>query len=325
MDGRARQSDFWTNPEPRTVETAILWTLAYADVFDYPLTADEIHRYLVGTEVSFSAVRDLLDDGRKPERVARSRDYFTLPDREHVVGVRRRRASVAAEIWPKAIRLGRSMACLPFVRMVAVTGALSMDNAVSDDDVDYLIVTEAGRLWLARAMIIQFVVKPAGRRGTEVCPNYVLSERALTQFSHNLFTAHEIVQMVPIAGVETYRRMCRLNGWVARFLPNAYGQPRHVGRDAAARDALSLSTVAETALRSPLGGGLERWEMGRKVRRFERQNRDGDGEASFSPDWCKGHFESHGKYVRAALFERLAGLGAGGAASRGEPQAAERG
>ncbi|MBI3914279.1 MAG: hypothetical protein HY327_08870 [Chloroflexi bacterium] len=30
------------------VSTAILQSIQYADLFDYPLTPDEIHRYLIG-------------------------------------------------------------------------------------------------------------------------------------------------------------------------------------------------------------------------------------------------------------------------------------
>lgn len=304
---RSPEARVWTSPAPRTMDGAILWTLVYADIFDYPLTAGEVHRYLVGQEASLSQVEDLLHNGGLPEHVSRRGDYFTLSGREDVVETRRRREDVAEALWPEAIRFGRTMGSLPFVQMVAVTGALSVDNARLEDDIDYLIVTAADRLWLCRAMIIQFVVKPAARRGIEVCPNYVLSERALTQFSQNLFTAHEIVQMVPIAGAQTYERLCRLNRWVGEYLPNAYGRPRRVGNDGGAPDGGAASRVTETALGSAAGGRLERWEMTRKVRRFEARNQDG-GDASFSADWCKGHFDSHGKQVREAFSGRLASL-----------------
>lgn len=311
MEERAEnRHDPWTNPEPATVETAVVWTLAYADVFDYPLTWREVHRYLVGREAAASAVHDLLINGAAPKEVTRKGEYFTLPGRERVVEVRRQRASAAAETWPKAVRFGRAMARLPYVRMVAVTGALSMDNATPDDDIDYLIVTETGRLWLSRAIIIQFVVKPAARDGIELCPNYLLTERAFTHFSRNLFTAHEIVQMVVIAGVETYRRMCRSNRWVSRFLPNGYGRVRGVEGTTPAGEARRIVGAAERALRSPIGGRLERWEMGRKIRRFERQGSE-EGEASFSPEWCKGHFGSHEKLVREAVLARLASIDEG--------------
>lgn len=303
MDWRA--SCFWHNPALQSVQAAVLCTLAYADLFDYPLTAAEIHRYLVGLKVDLPTVDGLLNNGQTPGCLVRSGAYFALSGREAIVEVRGERAQAAAHLWPVAVRYGEAIAHLPFVRMVAVTGALAVDNSDADDDIDYLIVTAPGRLWLCRAMIIRFVVRPAARRGVTLCPNYLLSERALARFEHDLFTAHEIVQMVPVSGYDVYERICRLNGWAARFLPNAYGLPRCIDGDRL--PARGWTRRLETVLQSPAGGWLEHWEMRRKVRRFDRQCQD-ETEASFSGDWCKGHFESHGHLVREALLRRLEAL-----------------
>ena len=307
LDGKDRSTAdcFWHNPAPRTIEAAILCTLAYADLFDYPLTAPEVHRYLVGMQADVPTVEGLLKNGRTRTHVARNGAYFTLSGRERIVDNRCQRARIAAEGWPQAIRYGRAIASLPFVRMVAVTGALAVDNAKEGDDIDYLIVTTPGRLWLCRAIIIQLVVKPAGGRGITICPNYLLSERALAQFEHNLFTAHEIVQMVPISGRETYERLCELNRWASRFLPNAYGQPRSLRLEPAALP--STYARAEPILRSPLGACLERWEMKRKIGKFGQQ--DQQSEVRLSPDCCKAHFESHSQLVQNALVRRLASFG----------------
>ena len=296
---------FWHNPAPGSVQAAVLCTLAYADLFDYPMTAAEIHRYLVGMKVELPTVDGLLNHGRTPDCLVRSGAYFALSGRETIIDIRGERARAAAELWPVAVRYGEAMARLPFVRMIAVTGALAVDNARRNDDIDYLIVTAPDRLWLCRAMIIHFVVKPAARRGITLCPNYLLSERALAPFEHNLFTAHEVVQMVPIAGHDMYLRICRQNRWAATFLPNAFGHPRRV--NGTGSPAPARLHKAEPILQSPVGGWLERWEMKRKVDRFGRQ-RHGDTEASFSTDWCKGHFESHGQLVHEALFHRLEAL-----------------
>ncbi|MEE8390851.1 MAG: hypothetical protein V3S14_08680 [Anaerolineae bacterium] len=283
---------------PQTVERAILHAVTYADVFDYPLTVAEIHRYLVGVSASLAVVCATLESGP----LVRWEGYFTLPDREHIVETRLRRAKVAARMCPRAVQYGLAIASLPFVRMVAVTGALAMNNVEPADDIDYLIVAEPDRLWLCRAMVIALVVKPAACRGDVLCPNYLLSERALALREHNLFTAHELVQMVPIVGLAVYRRMRRANTWTARFLPNAHDPPRRV--DPAPPARRPIHTLAEVALRTPVGAWLERWEMDRKVHKFSRQS-DGQAEVAFSADWCKGHFESNGRLILEALSCRL--------------------
>jgi hypothetical protein len=321
------------------LESAILHAVAYADVFDYPLTVAEVHRYLVGMPASSAAVGSLLGNGRLvPQRLTRHCEYFTLPGREGIVETRRCREQVAARIWPRALQYSRIMAGLPFVRMVAVTGALAMDNVDPGADIDYFIVTEPGRLWLCRALVI-LLVRLAAWRGDVICPNYFLSEDALILHERNPYTAHELTQMVPIAGIATYRRMRQLNAWTLRFLPNAQGPPRRVGATALPSDAAKLPpalaqddavasgqasgrvgwpwrparALAEAALKTPPGDWLERWEMMRKMRKFSQHspalNGDDPGsEAAFCADWCKGHFDNHGQHTLHAYAERLHAL-----------------
>lgn len=286
-------------PGRGALERGIVQAVAYADVFEYPLTADEIHRYLVGVAASRGAVRAVLSAGR-PQEISRQGRYYTLEGRESIIDIRRARAAAATQYWRCAIRYGRTMGSLPFVRMVAVTGALAMDN-MADGDIDYLVVTEPGRLWLCRALIVG-LVRLAARKGTELCPNYFLSEQALALNEHNLFTAHEIAQMVPITSMQTYERLRALNRWTDTYLPNAGSAPHRIGTVEPPR-----RRMLESALRSPVCAPLERWEMNRKIRKLD-QRRNGHAEVAFGPDWCKGHFGDHGQVTLARYAERLRAL-----------------
>jgi hypothetical protein len=295
-----------SDPGRVALERAIVQAVAYADVFDYPLTADEVHRYLVGVPAARGSVRTALGAASLiPDVLSRTGRYFTLAGREMTVEIRRARASTASGYWRRAMRYGHMIGNLPFVRMVAVTGALAMDN-VADGDIDYLVVTEPGRLWLCRAIVVG-LVRTAALRGVELCPNYFLSERALILDERNLFTAHEVAQMVPLSGIATYQRMRTLNRWTDTFLPNAGGHPRRVapvepkpGR---------TRRILESTLRSRLASPFERWEMARKVRKLGQRS-NGHAEAAFGPDWCKGHFGDHGQLTLSRYNERLQALGA---------------
>ena len=287
-----------------SLERAIVEAVTYGDVFDYPLTADEMHRYLAGVAASRAQVQGALAQGRLvPSFLSRSGRYYTLPGREDAVETRRKRAAISAKYWRIAVRYGRRIAELPFVRMVAVTGALAMDN-VADEDIDYLIVTEPGRLWLCRGLVVG-VVRLAALRGVTLCPNYFLSENALVLSERNLFTAHEVAQMVPLAGSETYETFRRLNHWSEAFLPNASGPPRRVS--AVEPRGRHVRRLTEAALRSRVGGRLEDWEMRRKIRRLAQRSAS-HVEAYFGTDWCKGHFGDHGQRTLARYHERLQAL-----------------
>ena len=155
---------------------AILQTVAYADVFDSWLTSAEIYHYLVGVTATLEAVRDgLREDPLLSTYLVQEGGYYVLPGREHLIALRRGRSQQAHRLWPRALTYGRWISRLPFVRMVAVTGTLSVDNVEQQADLDYLVVTAPGRLWLCRGMAM-LLVRIAGLRGDVVCPNSFISD-----------------------------------------------------------------------------------------------------------------------------------------------------
>lgn len=290
------------------VEEAVLRTVTYGDVFDFPMTAMEICRYLVGLPADPQMVRKLLlEEKRLKQHLSFSGEYVCLRGREELAGVRQQRERISNRLWPRARRYGRLIASLPFVRMVAVTGSLAVDNSDHRGDIDYLLVAARGRVWLCRALAI-LIVRWAALYGDNLCPNYVLSENRLASNQKDLYNAHELAQMVPLAGWDTYFRMRRLNLWAAEFLPNAGGVPPRTCSGLQDRNRSWLSQAAEASLSGRIGSRLEQWEMDRKVRRFSQQAAAHE-EAGFCADWCKGHLDRHASRSVEAYHERLAALG----------------
>jgi hypothetical protein len=114
---------------------SVFHTLAYADVFDYPLTKPEVYRYLTSEEGTMEEVTRALSED---SLFTQTGEYFTLRGREGIVETRQRRAKIAARHWQKAIRYGQIIASLPFVKMVAITGSLAMNNTEEGKDIDYI-------------------------------------------------------------------------------------------------------------------------------------------------------------------------------------------
>jgi hypothetical protein len=293
----------------RAIDEAILRTVAYADLFDYPLTVQEIHRYLTGQAASLSQVEECLArHAWLRDRLGSASPYWFLADRAGLVQLRQQRASYAQRLWPWAVRCGRLIASLPFVRMVAVSGSLTMDNVRdTHDDIDFLIVVRRGRVWSARGAVV-LLERLTRHWGVHLCPNYVLAEHQLKIEEENLFTAHELAQLVPLHGLGVYDRLMVSNAWRTRFLPNAGPRQADWGRIGWVQR--SGKRAMEFVLNGHLGDIVERWERERKIPRLRREMEEAGGtEARFGPDVCKGHKHSHATQVGQQYTARLQSLG----------------
>lgn len=305
-----------SRPSPSSrLEQSILETFIYADMFNYPLTADEVLRY-VTVPATPEEVQRVLDAGTAQGWLVRGNGYFALPGRDDLIPLRERREAVARQKWARARRYTCWLATLPFVRLVAITGTLAVNNAEARDDIDIFVVTEPDRLWLCRALVIA-VVRLARLGGDEICPNYFVSERQLVFDDRTYFSAREVAQMVPLYGLETYCRVRARNAWVEEFLPQADDPPalQHTGAAPGAPliklGALSsgIKRAGEWSLAGSLGAALDRREMQRKLRQLNREAAQRGGSVAFTADICKGHFDHHDNWILRRFGERLAPYG----------------
>ncbi len=285
-----------------SVEQAVAETLAYSDVFDFPLRVEELHRYLP-IRMTLPDLQAALDLGNPA--VASADGFYFLRGRESVVCTRRRREVISRPMFRKAMLFGRILGALPFIRMVALTGSLTMLNSEETGDLDYMLVTAPGRVWTARGFALLFG-RLTVRMGFTLCPNLIVSDRALAWEQHDLYSAREICQMVPISGKGVYGRLRCINDWTERVLPNASGLPPLAAQDSSG--GWFLQGAEEWPLLGFVGNRVEAWEMQRKVRRLSRQTGHGV-ETRFDADVCQGNFQHHGAETRQALVKKLAELG----------------
>lgn len=289
-------------PAQADLERAIQHTVVYADIFNYPLKTTEIQRYLIGVPASLDEVQQALSRFTRLAALSHADGFVSLPNRNSIIELRHRRSQEAERLWQHARYYGQLIGSLPFVRMVAVTGSLAVDNADANADIDYMIVTRPGRLWLCRLFVVA-VVKWAQTQGINLCPNYFVSENRLVIEQRNLFTAREIAQMVPITGFSVYSKFRALNDWTADYVPNALSFPPQ--RTVEQETSLSIvKKAAEFVLSTPLGRWLDGWEMNRKIRKLMEQGGSLE-EVDFSPDTCKGHFDEHQRRILDAFDERI--------------------
>jgi hypothetical protein len=187
--------------------------------------------------------------------------------------------------------------------MVTVTGSLSMNNAEHGKDVDYMIVASPNRLWTCRALTL-LIARLARLEGVSLCPNYLVTTNAMELQERSLYVAHELTQMIPLAGMDMYHEMLRLNNWIHEYLPNAGGTPELPPNIKQENRRSFLQRVLEILFSLPFGDWLEKWEMNRKIARLRREQ-SSSFESYFSADVCKGHVDRHKQKTEYAMEEKI--------------------
>lgn len=199
-----------------SLQKLILATLAYYDLFDFPLTADEIRRYLVAPQflnlpishvgrLELETVPKELYSLTNANRVILYEGFYTFPFREHLVPVRIRRTRIAQKKMRLTRRAVWLMSCMPYVRAVFASGSLALGTTDHDSDLDLFIITKAGRIWTARFIInsvfdiLRLKRKPQDKIApNKICPNHLIADNALAIINRNVFTARVYSHLIPL-------------------------------------------------------------------------------------------------------------------------------
>lgn len=301
-------SDHESMPEAE-VRLAVLRALAYSDIFDYAPDRSALYHALESPGISRARFEQTLQDMQAEGAISVDGERCMLAGREALSVIWRRRQRQSALKLQSARRYTLLIRCLPFIRMVAVTGPLAVQSAEAPDDIDLFLMTAPGRVWLARALTI-VVVRLAALFGVTLCPNYLIATDALELSERNLYTARELVQMQPLYGAAWHHQFRKQNHWTLDYLPNAeIGAAPTLPLDRLPYLARLFKSWGEHLLGGTLGAALDRWEMRRKVRKFFQERTPiAPEEASFSPAQCKGHFEGHAVRILQLFQERIAAV-----------------
>ena len=142
------------------IEQSILKTLAFFDIFNYPLTTEEIWKWLYrpGAKVSLADIKAVLADSDfLRDKISLIEGFYALRGREHTHLIRKQHNNLAERKFARAVRLVRLYKYLPFIKMIAVCNTLAYSNASEDSDIDFFIITNKRRIWLVRFFTIVMI------------------------------------------------------------------------------------------------------------------------------------------------------------------------
>lgn len=203
-------------------EKSILKVLVYFDIFEYPLTLKEIKDFL-DKEINDEELKLTLEKLIQAGYIWLHDSLYSLQNNYALVDRRRNGNRKANQLLAKANEITKLLYNFPYVRAVAISGSLSKNFADENADIDYFIITKANRLWIARTLMHLFKKLPflKGRKQF-YCMNYYVDEVQLQIEEKNIYTATELVTLIPMAGNGSMKKFFESNLWALSYFPNKY-------------------------------------------------------------------------------------------------------
>ncbi|MDP3988559.1 MAG: hypothetical protein Q8P80_05460 [Candidatus Levybacteria bacterium] len=216
------------------LKKSIVKTLVYADVFDYPLTKEEIWQFLISDKgLTLRETSTALNNGST--MIVKKSGFYCFSGRTEIINKRLERGKESNNKIHLAEKIIFKLSVIPTVQLIGISGALAMKNSHKNDDIDLFVIAKKNTLWTTRLFLLLLLQIMGYRRKRneknvtdKFCLNMLMDESnlGLQKERQNLYTAHEVVQMMPLFERNSaHQKFIRANRWVEKFLPNAVKHP----------------------------------------------------------------------------------------------------
>jgi hypothetical protein len=264
------------------LEKAVLKTLAFFDIFDYPLTIVEIHKWLYAKKgFGLLDIITALEGGSLSNFIEYQDGFYFLKGRAQIIEIRLDRYQIADEKFKIARRVTKFLRWVAFIKLIAVCNTVGYNNASAGSDIDFFIIVRRGRVWWSRLLITSLVTLLRVRRHEKkvkdrICLSFYVADDHLDLaeiaiLPLDIYLIYWFATLAPIYDLETNKNFFQANNWLFGQLPNFY-IPQLASRRQVFDDALtSFSKKIDYLV---LGRGFGDWlEHLAEIAQFKRLKR----------------------------------------------------
>ena len=217
------------------LKQSILQTLAYFDIFDHPLTQEELFRYLYVDNGSFKLdYADFLLELEKMSNLSgimeQDQGFYFLSGRKDIIQIRQSRVKLIEEKMKIAIKGIKKIARVPFVRAVFVCNTLGYGVVDDDSDIDVFIIVKQGRLFIARALATLYLSLFRLRRTknsikNKICLSFYVADNNLnlekTAIDNDIYLVYWLNNLIPVYDPDNlHQKILQANNWASKYLAN---------------------------------------------------------------------------------------------------------
>ncbi len=219
----------------RPVQRAILTTILYSDIFSFPLTKDELWKFLISEKkISRSEFGSCLQNS---SLLVHKEAFYCLKKRERIITQRKKNLPEVARKMKRAQRIAQILSRIPSVLFIGVSGGLAAGNVSKKDDIDFVVITKRNTLFATRFLLLIILQTMGVRRfrnqkeaADTICLNLLFDETAISWFENkqDIYIAREISQLFPLFERNNmYHKFLVANSWIKKFLPNTLDSKQH--------------------------------------------------------------------------------------------------
>lgn len=231
------------------LDQAIIKTVSWFSIFDYPLTTFEIWKWLYKPDrvYKLGEVYKALDESVRLQELLREKDgFFTFGKEKNIedlIVMRHDRFLDAVRKFAKLKRAATFFSLIPSVRAVATANTLSWWHTRPESDIDLFIIVKPGTIWSTRALLVlPFAIlgrRPSVRDGQtnekidSFCFSFFMSQdnlniESLSVAGGDPYLAFWTKSLVPILDRDAiFNKFATENLWADDKLAHASLRPMH--------------------------------------------------------------------------------------------------
>ena len=313
------------------LESNILATLVYYDIFDLSLRKEELFKRL--------CVFGHLFHGKKRETVSRSQfdysleqllktgkinlknNYYYLFEREYLIPFRLKKEKLAISRIKRTRWAVGWLRFAPNLLAVFASGSLAMRNTDELSDLDILIITKSGRIWLTRLYVTVILSLLGIRRKVtdkiapnKVCPNHYITDKSLLVPFKSIYNAQTYSNLIPIyvRGNKIIEEFKKANSWVLDYV-HEWGNIESTNEILKTGLPGFLAKIKEKSLNNKLGDFFEKLARNYQSRRIASNplTKQSGGRVVFNDEQLEFHPSSIEEEIVRKYNQRMKELGLG--------------
>ncbi len=210
---------------------AIITTIIYSDLFNFPLTKAELWKFLISERKINRRDFEIILQELKEKYITEKDGYFSLKKKEKIIERRKENQQEVENKLKIAVKAAYYLSYISSILFIGISGGLAMGDVDKADDIDFFVITKKNSIFKSRFLILCMLQMLNIRRKRQdlnptdkICVNYMIDSKSLTFYDErrDLYTAHEILQIVPLYDKkDTFQKFVMSNEWVSNFFPNA--------------------------------------------------------------------------------------------------------